>query len=357
MKKAILFSLAVAIQTVVFADDTTNDSAPAPVKPNTQDVGFNISGSFIYWKNMEANLNYAIVQYPPNNQGDVPDNDGNVLLGTIHTVDFNFDPGFKLEAGYKFGMNSWDLFAEYTYFKNNGSSSVSRSPAGSVSPYNYIKGLFYEPFASTIYNAKSNVSLTYNVIDLVLQRPFYTTETMFMKFFVGGRGSWITQDWNTIYNSTLVATQYEKVNSDWKFKGGGLRMGLNLDWDWGYGFGFHFLGSAAAILGHYSYTYGINQSDTSDPFLSNENYPFANISTGDQRIVPAYQILTGLSYRYEWDNNIGLSIFADWEINGWSDLHQAYSYPGVGYDDAKVGSIDHESVVFQGLTLGARLDF
>lgn len=307
---------------------------------------------------MEENLSYAIQESPPSAATPLHglDTAAVSIIGDVKTLEYDWDFGFRLNLGYRWGVSKWDLFAEYTYFHDKASESLRRDPDGSVYPYNYLKGLFLEFFGSYINHITTNIHLNYNTLDIILQRPIYESESVLFRFLFGGRGAWIDQDWKIRYYYTANPTiPYQTVKNKWDFNGGGLRAGFNFEWLWWYGFGLHFQGTASAILGSYDNHYSNIEKDTSLTDSGNK-YIAGNIHPKSTRIIPSYQCLIGLQWRKGWDK-WAVNIFADWEINSWVDLNQTYRYPLNHYDEAKVGSWDRESVSLQGLTAGIKVEF
>jgi hypothetical protein len=342
---------------------TMNNSSLKREMPPIQDQGFNVYGAFLYWKNMQENLSYAIRE-KPGVVHPVPHTDLVTIIGHIRTVEYDWDCGFRVGLGYRAGANNWDVYTEYTHFWDTGSDTQTfpqpfRGPGGNpanVPPFDYLKGLFLDLDGPNIYRVHSKAKLNYNVWDLVLQRPFYETQSLVMRFLFGGRGTFIKQHWRSVYLGITPGKLKTTITNNWHFKGGGLRGGANLEWLWKYGLGLHFQASASLVLGRFENVHKNIDVAPLDAIRHQQTIKRADIHPNSSRLIPAYEMLIGLQWRHSW-GKWGLSLFADWELNRWVDLNQTYYYPRSVYITEKVGSWTRDAVSLQGLTTGFKVEF
>jgi len=357
--------------------DSTNESTPLgqnvqseepKIRPaeclqgKALDRGCYVTGSILYWKNMQENLSYGLRQRPPSNTDAGSINAADVtIIGDIKTLEYDWDLGARATLGYRFGVLGWDLFAEYTYFHDTASGSDSRIPNGTVYPFDYLAPLAGNFVGQqNFYRMTSKAELLYNTADLMLQRPIYHSETVLFRFLFGGRGAWISQDWKSRYFTNADPDiPYQTVKNNWTFKGGGLRAGFNMEWFWWYGLGLRFQATAGLILGRFSNLHSNIETDLDAGFLAQNpdgEYIVGKVHPHSTRIIPTYQCLIGLQWRRPI-NCWAIRLYADWEINGLVDLNQTYQYPLRNYNESAVGSWSRDSVILQGLTAGISLEF
>jgi hypothetical protein len=318
--------------------------------PYIQDKGGRVYAEFLYWKNIEPHLSYAIRETPPNKLN--PTTEEVSLIGSIKSVEYDWNAGLRVGLGYRWGASSWDLYLDYTHFINKGHDSHTREPSGDIPPYHFLKGMFVEFLGADIYQVKSKTTLNYNIWDLVLQRPFYESPSVIMRFLMGLKGASISQNWHSIYFADNLVVPFETIKNKWEFKGGGPRAGINLEWLWRYGLGLHFQASGGLVLGWFDNKQMIAQAK--HPIFG--VYQIGKIHPKNGRMIPATEIMIGLQWGYlckKW----GVHLFADWEFNNWIDLNETYYFSRSDYDAEKVGSWMKESVSLQGLTVGLKLDF
>ncbi len=124
MKKLALSSI-VLLSGVAFANEPCciPPEKPFPKIQNCRDYNIFGIGEFIYWRFSAPNLAYA--RSGANNTVAI------TAPGTTFLPDFDYDPGFRVGMGIKFGPNkAFDIVGYYTWLHSNPKGSVSGSPIG-----------------------------------------------------------------------------------------------------------------------------------------------------------------------------------------------------------------------------------
>ena len=116
MKSKIFLILltALALCQAAFANgkSMTHDITPYAGPHVTSSLNLYFTVDFLWWKAKQSGLTYAsagVLTQPAQPLQPLRD-------GKIGRVSYDWDPGFKVGAGYKFWHDNWDLYAEYTWF-------------------------------------------------------------------------------------------------------------------------------------------------------------------------------------------------------------------------------------------------
>ncbi len=122
----------------------------------------------------------------------IQDTNGNLVFpssrGKTPSPGFNFQPGFKVGAGFKFAHDGWDLYANYTWLNPaEVKASISDSKGDMVGPADPYFG------TTTLSNAKNTFKQSFNVLDLELGRQFFLSRFLTLRPYFGLKTTWITQ--------------------------------------------------------------------------------------------------------------------------------------------------------------------
>jgi hypothetical protein len=294
-----------------------------------------VTGSFIYWNAQQEDMDVGI----RTNAGFT---DATQLFAKTA-----YKPGFKVGLGFDMpGMDYWDLYAEYTWFRST--NSVTHS-AGSGFIIPVIGRHFHgdgDP-AETASSVYSKWKLDLNVLDVALQRPFYWGRKLTANIGYGLRAVWLTQKADLSYsdytnNDVLLGTGTAHGHD----KSWALGPRVSLDTNWLLGAGFRIMGKAAASVLYTRYT-TLDGSSNMNPDLVTRS-----ISTdGDYNTLRAItETSLGLGWgSYFWDDQFHFDLSASYDFNIWwnqnmvSLIHDVDGAPG--------------SLYIQGLNITARFDF
>jgi len=176
---------------------------------------------FIYWTAKLDTLTYA-----KTGGGSLP-NIGETKKGTILSVDWSWDPGFKTGIGWNFCHGCWDMNLQYTWLYTNAGGSKASStllPSYDIFPSEIISN------SILLNRAYARFDLHYQVGDLELGRSYYVSRTLKLRPFIGVKGTWQKQDYALYYDSIPITQLNDLFNFRAKFNqaiwGLGMRGGL-----------------------------------------------------------------------------------------------------------------------------------
>jgi hypothetical protein len=175
-----------------------------------------------------------------------------------------------------------------------------------------------------------------------------------MRLYGGPTVAWIRQGWKVRYKDTAQETTH--LRNHWRFTGAGIRAGYMVDWFLGKG-GFFFTGlvSAAVYAGNY-HNVGRQTSSYIGNGQFNPNRPLRATHLHDTRLIPHVQILGGPSWQMAF-KKYRTEIFAGYELNFWTNLHEVYRTSTSAPSQAKQTYINTSVMGLQGLTVRWNLDF
>ncbi len=373
------------VKAISFTDvhGTVGGKNPAYLKKG----GFYLSADFLYWKAQEDGLEYAATFTPT-------DDTGLSFSEKLKGVNFRWKPGFRIDAGYVFGMHdSWDLGLEWTWFYGKARSSVSIPASSSslinpaVSPSSFIfptwgsesfaaiseVPLQLQPLISPCLNASATWSLHYNMLDFDLGRHYFVTKAFSLKPYIGVRGGWINQDYIAEYAEVLNRTLFPaQMRADFDFKGVGPRLGLDLHWHFNCQWSLVGEVSGAVLYGPYksrqTYTSFVAILDAGDFDLA---APLVYTNVRNQHPFQAnFETALGLQWEEEFisvhmHRRHRLSLGAYYEFSQWFRQNRLIrSLPQIETDILLQNNVDndffikeHGDLGLQGFSIKARLDF
>ncbi|MEX0961372.1 MAG: Lpg1974 family pore-forming outer membrane protein [Simkaniaceae bacterium] len=278
-------------------------------RPELHESAFTLRGELLYWTAEEGALIYALQNVPS-----TPLNQFQGLVGNLERTPFDWNPGVRVAAGYRFCPKYWEVEGQYTYIKIDGSTHIS-APSEALKYLTPTWGRGGNFFTT---QAPSTIELTTQIADLYLAKRFLLDDNLLFRLMMGLTGSWIDQEWKFNYYGLNNAAA--KYNSEWAFSGGGMRLGLDIDWYIGKGFSLFGKATVASLIGFYKNNIeGINQfnqNDLSPVKVQDSHY-------NDQRLAYNTQFLMGPM----WGKMIsfwGIEVFAGYELNTWFNIQEQY---------------------------------
>ncbi|MDR3624066.1 MAG: Lpg1974 family pore-forming outer membrane protein [Chlamydiales bacterium] len=265
-----------------------------------------ISGELLYWKT-NVQIPYALTH----ESSVSPNIDTNQK---IQNVSFDYNPGFRIGAGYKFSENQWDTNVIWTYFQETDHSSVFRTDTIDVHT------LWDVGTASGILSATSataGFTQNFQTLDAVLGKTFFPNKPTILRYFIGIKGALIKEKENIFYNGTsngdgLPLSSTVTLTND--FKGIGLTNGLNATWNIAEGWSLYGKGEFAALWGNFdleqNYFFQGTTTDFPVPFtINNQNTIYAL----KMNLVTAI----GVAWKYRFNNAALLTLSFGYEFNYW----------------------------------------
>jgi len=200
-----------------------------PCEPDCCGEGF-ISAGLIYWRAFEDGLDTCVSNHTSNTVLD----DGTVVSKTYgkgRDPNFEWNPGFRIGAGYKFACSNWDIAAFWTHFNSNSHGSKNKG--------NHARW-----------------KLDFDVVDVLGAYDFNLGSCFVLRPFGGVRGARIDQKVHrgSLSSTTTFLTTDEVIPSSKNkedFWGVGPIAGLAGDWNVGCGFSLYANGSVSWLYGKF----------------------------------------------------------------------------------------------------------
>lgn len=314
-------------------------------RPPLNQCGGYLRSDFLFWKTLSTPTYYVVSKQPYNVDFNT------YIVGNVLSTTFDHDPGFRFSLGYRFAPNHWELDAQYTFFNNKGQDEI-HGPI-TVQP-EILVASFEVPFVtvdSSLAKAAAEIELLYQTFDLTLVKRFLFSDSLLLNLFAGFTGAWIDQDWTINYGSGSL---FETVDSDWRFFGGGLKIGLNSDWHFCQGWSLFSEISVATVVGSYENTLDINQFY----FTSSTNSSQVNTSSllDDTRAAYYFHFLLGPSWGKVY-SCWGFDLFIGYELDGWFNLQEITTTANQSNAGQRLNLFSQGLLCLQGLTANLTFNF
>jgi hypothetical protein len=175
------------------------------------------------------------------------------LIGTTTLVYNNpgYTSGFKVNASLGLPeFDNWDLFAEYTWYKNTNKVSATGTAAKAL----VVAGLIEDATAFSVGTMTSEAKLSYQTLDFMARRAMYFGKQLTFNVGTGLRAQWITEHFDRSGSLVALASDepaYSSVSREltsWQ-----LGPKLSMDFNWLLGAGFSINGKLHNSLLYTSY--------------------------------------------------------------------------------------------------------
>lgn len=291
----------------------------ASARPSKDNNNWFITGDLLYWTSMVGGTEFAytdngrVISYP--------------IQGRTKEIDFGWDFGFRVGLGYNFCHDNWDIYAQYTYFGNDGSKSTSAGCNSVVIPMR--GGICSDAVNGGAWlarRAKSQFDLNFQSVDLTIGRNYFVSQFLSLRPSFGLKAAFIDLEQQTVYScgddtTTFCGVDFNsfgvnnlKLREDSDFKGVGPEIGVNTKWHLAKGFSF-FANAVGAL------TYGFFDVDYRERYSGDESHQI-KLSANTHKMVPHAQIHAGVAYDLFFDcdaQHIGFSLGFDgqywWRAN------------------------------------------
>lgn len=297
-----------------------------------------VTGEFLYWAVNTSALEYSVRSTHSNTAPMT------YAVGKYQVADYDFCPGFRVAVAWYNYPKYWEVTGQYTWLRDKGNDSATApgKPGEFLNPT-------WDTFAvGDFTKASSHLQFDYQLGDLFVARIFDPNPHLRMRVLGGLTAAWIEQKWKVTYHDDM--NEVEKVQNNWRFWGGGIRVGLTADWFWGHQFYFTGRTTVATLLGTYKNTYKQTTSASFDTSIGDATYD-------DHRFALHSQILLGPSWQLPcecWS----IEIFAGYEFNIWFNLHELIKVSQISFNTApKATNHSNGLLGTQGLTARLTLGF
>jgi hypothetical protein len=295
-----------------------------PVRPMIKE-GFDlwIMGDALLWQAVEENLTYAY-----SGRGDYKN---------LHTVDFQWDWGFRLGIGYNLPRDGWDLDLYWTHIRN-----TAHGEHHSESQLFQVWTVADHVLQGTG-RASSHWRVHLDQVDLDLGRQFYVGKCLSIRPFIGMRSAWIFQE-DSIDFSTATAKQDAKLKN--RFWGFGFAAGLDSDWKLGGGVSLYGEADMSILLGFFDVDQRGRQGESS-------------IWAQDKSFRVGRTIMDlGMGLKWStlfFDDSIGLTLKAGYEYHLYYDQNQFILTNGS--TNLELFNPVHGDLIYQGVIGSVQVDF
>jgi hypothetical protein len=291
--------------------------------PRTR-CGYNMfsTADFLWWKPRIDSTTYVLSGISDGGPFSPPGQ--SVSKGNSRSLNFEFEPGFRIGIGKTFPTDRWDLSLNYTWLANDTRhNSLTAGPgAGMISMLNVTfnngsVGLM------NLSEASSTWKQNFNMIDLDLGRAFFISSHLILRPHVGLKTAWIQNRAKfhyipspsiTLAANTLLEADVKRNQHMW---GLGLRAGMDTGWQFYRCWGLYGNLSLSGIWTDYhvhlidwTFVTGLGGTTNLHSQLSIQN------------ITPVLEIALGMSYTNWYANErIQFMAQAGWEQQVWFDFN------------------------------------
>jgi Legionella pneumophila major outer membrane protein precursor len=150
-------------------------SRTASAQPQIDGYGIFVTADFLWWKLYEGGTDYL---FKDQNARGVPP-----AIGEIKHCNFDWEPGFKIGAGYLFDYDSWDTAIDFTYYQTNARHSSKSS---------HLFPLIGDQSLDLI-EAKIHWDVSFYDLHWVLGRNYFVSKFLSFRPFFGIATAWIDQ--------------------------------------------------------------------------------------------------------------------------------------------------------------------
>jgi hypothetical protein len=303
--------------------------------------GFFISADFLYWRSENHGFSYAYELNETTPAG--------LNIGKINRIHPNWDPAFRVGLGWNTSYDFWDVFLNYTWYKNHSSQSRSSTPG-----FIPLWPVFAEDTVTAQFGSVSASSrLMLNMGDLEIGRMVYLTKSIAIRPHWGVRGGTLHQKFNDHFTDVLEGiNSEEKFNARDNYWGVGPRTGVNGEWH--VTRGFSVLGKAAGAL-----LYGETKARGTHNVLAIGETAFTTerqYTDNFYQLVPNLQLSLGLQWQTcFWCEKMFFKMSASWETNIWWDRFNIPS--SMSNISAPFPTVGSQPLTMEGLTINTEWDF
>lgn len=294
--------------------------------------GFYVSADFLYWRAENHGFSYAY---------EVTDSIRDI--GNVVRIDPKWNPGFRVGLGWNTTHDFWDVFANYTWYRNN---AHEKRTAGIT-----FIGLWPVDFGD-FRDVSADSPFNLNMGDFEVGRLVYLTRSLAVRPHWGARGGTIHQQFNSSFTNDIFSARsqldFHGKNNYW---GVGPRVGFNGEWHLSKGFSL--LGNAAGAL-----LYGKTnvRSLTEQLFIGATAFTINRDYTDHfYQLVPNLQLLLGFQWQTcFWCEKMFFKMSAGWETNIWWDQFNLLVASGT---TSPFPTLGNQPLTMEGLTVNFEWDF
>ncbi len=261
----------------------------------------NVGAEYLYWKSGQKDL---LTVETEANSTDLSQN------FRTHTIDFQYESGYRVLASYELPCNQWQIGATYTYAPGKGDLKLSTK--ADQTPIDFLYSTYQSKWEST-----------FSYFDLDLARSYTLCECVIVRPHMGFRAIWGDQK---RHSKNLLAEPFPiegfpdqnslPDNNKQEFTGYGIEAGV---WgDWNVTRHISIIGHVGGSIVHTKLKYHTLESigTVNGTFTPSSEFHTREV---DHQAIPSLDLFLGLRYAdtiCNWD----YSVYAGWESHVWFDL-------------------------------------
>jgi hypothetical protein len=292
--------------------------------PQVDGYGFFATADFLWWKLYEGGTDYALKNTGAH--GDFP------IKGTIKHFNFDWEPGFKVGAGYLFEHDAWSAGFEFTFFQTHAHNAThARLPL--VGDENL-----------SLISSKGNWHVDFYNLDLTLGKNAFVSSALALRPFFGLALTWINQHRHLHFHTiTRERINLKGIND---FQGVGPKLGLNAQFFLSERLSFYGDVSGNLLWGNF-HVKERERNRTNSTEIYSLRYSL-------HRMVPSCAFGLGATYELPLqEDQLRFRVKAGYESQYWWRQNQLPIFDS----DALTFHRNSEDLSLQGLTIELRLDF
>ena len=322
--------------------------------------GFYVTGDFLYWQPDVDGTEYAFKYKSTAGAGT-----DFVSNGKLKGIQFDYEPGFKLGAGYTTDYDDWDVYACWTWLRASETDHVINSHPGEdiIAPLWFPASLnITNNYFGSAKEATGKWEMHYNTLDLNLGRKYFLSKAITFRPHIGLRTAWIDQTFKSELRGLDYdegkATEFHGSNDFW---GIGLRTGIQMQFFFDKNWSLYANGAGALLFGEFDLSQHTKGFFLNAPIGLIEPYQeLFHESNELHRLRANLEVGAGFMWETFFNKDkFHFSIAAGWDFVEWfrqNELRQCVGYNGNNLGDAT--NINQEGDLgLQGFTLSARFDF
>lgn len=312
-----------------------------------ESMNFYVTADFTYWTAREDDLEFALTTGSDVAIGA----DAEPSRGKVYRPNTKWAPGFKVGLGHDLCFDGWDVYAEYTWYRLKNNSKTAEATENLELFDSYWFANSPANTSTTEYaSADAKWRLNFNVVDLEVGRNFYISRRLMLRPFCGLKGFWEKQTYKVNFQDPLNSVfPIATVSMKNRMKNWGIGILAGVQTAWHISRSISLVGDLA-ISGLWE-QFKVRRLDNQFIPVLDENTGNVNVSDSFHTIKPVVEWMLGA----RWEDWFGcdtyhLAFEAGWEEQHWFSQNQFIRMPG-----SAAGN--NGDLVFQGLTIKARIDF
>lgn len=356
----LIATLSTSICNPLISKESVETSIEDKIKKLEEDSGIDVQperttvfffGEFIYWKASLDGVAYATtadVELSPTD---------NIVLNNFktRTVHFDYSPAFQIGMGVGLPHDHWDVSAQWLRSHSSGDDTAHGNLTGVpgnkliFDSIGLIEGLDTPPNKVT-----ADCSVHLDIVDVVMGRAFLWSRYFWFRPFAGVRGAWLKLDWDISFRRPIVTpapiTQsFTDLDVDNNYSAVGFVGGFESKWNLYKGFGLFSHASASLVFGESSektkqkfFRIRAEESEVFEQTLNARNSTHA--------VKGLFDIAVGIKWETDVYKTKHIHVWAGYDFFYWPNVTQKTIVQSTRVRD-------RADLSFQGLILGARVDF